>query len=37
VISGSPYRFDGPRALAVSRSDLFVANIDGDSVTELPA
>jgi hypothetical protein len=35
VISGSSYGFDGPDALAVSGLDLFVANCEGQSVTEL--
>ena len=36
--SGCPVnRFDGPQALAVSGSDLFVADLNGDSVTEVSA
>jgi hypothetical protein len=37
VISGSAYQFDAPDAMAVAGPDLFVANYNSKSVTELDA
>jgi hypothetical protein len=37
VISGSRYMFTYPVAIASDRSDVWVANLDGQSVTEFPA
>ncbi len=37
MISGSSYGFGGPVAMAVSGSDLLVANSSGNSLTEIDA
>ena len=37
VVSGAKYRFDWPVAFAMSGVDLFVANYNGASVTEVNA
>jgi hypothetical protein len=37
IISGSNYDFDGPSGITVASTHIWVANTDGQSVTEFPA
>ena len=37
TLSGDSYRFNNPLAIAVDGTHVWVANANGNSVTELPA